>query len=63
MGAISLEVQVACVERELRMRERVYPRWIESGRMTRAQALAEIAAMTAVLETLRGLPKAQGSLI
>src|SRR6478672_7720338 len=34
----SLEDQVACVRRELAMRERVYPRWVSEGRMTAAKA-------------------------
>ena len=54
--------QIACVERELRMRARVYPAWIAGGRMTREKADQETRAMEAVLETLRGLapPPAQG---
>lgn len=35
----------ACAERELKMRERVYPRWVENGRMTQAKADQEIAIM------------------
>jgi hypothetical protein len=53
--AISYGEQLACVERELTMRRRVYPRWIEAGKMTKAKADAEIRAMEAVAETLRGL--------
>lgn len=49
---ISLAEQVDCVRRELRMRERAYPRWIAAGKMTQAKADAEIAAMTAVLATV-----------
>lgn len=52
---IPLLEQIACVERELVMRRRAYPRWIEGGKMTQAKADAEIRAMTAVLETLREL--------
>lgn len=51
--AISLEEQVKCVEREIAMRKRVYPRWIEQERMTFSKAQAEIAAMEAVLATVR----------
>lgn len=39
----------ACIERELRMRRRVYPRWVSTGRLTQAQADREIAVMAAVL--------------
>jgi hypothetical protein len=50
-----LAEQIACVERELAMRRRAYPRWTEAGKMTQAKADAEIRAMAAVLETLRDL--------
>lgn len=49
---IAPDEQVACVERELRMRRRVYPRWVEAGRMTQAKADAEIRTMEAVLATV-----------
>jgi hypothetical protein len=35
------------------MRRRVYPSWAAKGRMSQATADHEIAAMEAVLETLR----------
>lgn len=53
--AIGLPEQVRAVEREIAMRRRVYPRWVESKRMTQAKAAAEIAAMEAVLATIKGL--------
>lgn len=49
---ISLADQVACVRREIAMRKRVYPRWVEQSRMRQAQADAEILAMEAVLATV-----------
>lgn len=49
---VSIDRQIACVEREVAMRRRVYVRFIESGKMTKAQAEEEIAAMTAVLATV-----------
>lgn len=52
---VPIDEQVACVEREIKMRERAYPRWVEGGRMTQAKADAEVRAMKAVAETLRGL--------
>jgi vacuolar-type H+-ATPase subunit C/Vma6 len=52
---VSFTEQLACVEREIAMRKRVYPRWIEAGKMTKAKADAEIRTMEAVAETLRGL--------
>lgn len=49
---VSLADQIACVKREIAMRERAYPRWVESERMTQAQADRELLSMRAVLETL-----------
>ena len=51
--AIPLRDQIACVIREIGMRRRVYPRWIESGRMHQEESDREIARMEAVLATLR----------
>ena len=56
MSTIPIASQIACVERELKMRRRVYPRWVDAGKMTAAAAATETATMEAVLETLRGLP-------
>jgi len=49
----SLDDQVACVEREIGYRERVYPRRVTAGQMTPALADRELRRMRAVLETLR----------
>lgn len=38
----------AAAEREVKMRKRVYPRWVEQGRMTQAKADEEIALMEAI---------------
>jgi hypothetical protein len=54
--SVPLHVQIAAAEREVKQRERVYPRWVSDGRMTQAKADHEIAAMKAIVETLRGLP-------
>lgn len=51
--AVPLSSQIACVEREIAMRERVYPRWVVERRMTQAKADAEIEAMRAVLATVK----------
>jgi hypothetical protein len=47
--------QLACVERELKWRQRVYPRRVADGRMTQAKAIEEVRTMEAVADTLRGL--------
>ena len=54
-AVVPVSDQVACVAREIKMRERVYPRWVAAEKMTQAKADAELAAMRAVLETLRTL--------
>lgn len=43
---------VACVDREIMMRERNYPRWVIAGKMPDVQATKEIARMKAVREAL-----------
>lgn len=52
-GLIDLPKQIACVEREIGFRERVYRRWVEAGKMKQEKADYEIAAMKAVIETLK----------
>lgn len=51
----TLADQIACVEREIAMRYRVYPMWIEQRRMGQDKADREIRAMEAVLATLQGV--------
>lgn len=47
--------QLAAAQREVKMRERVYPRWVQQGKMTQAKADAELAAMRAICATLEPL--------
>lgn len=49
---INIKDQIKCVEREIEMRKKVYPRSVLNGRMTPGQKDREIATMTAVLNTL-----------
>ena len=51
----NLTDQIACVKREIAMREKVYPRWIESRKMTQEKADREIKTMKDVLITLETL--------
>lgn len=55
--SVSIEDQIKCVEREIKMRARVYPRFIASGKMTPQGAEKEIENMKAVLETLKKFEK------
>lgn len=45
--------KLACAERELKMRQRVYPRWIEAGKLSLGKATHEIAAMEAIVADYR----------
>ena len=49
---ISIDQMIACVEREIGMRQRVYPRWVEQKKMLQATADQELARMRAVLQYL-----------
>lgn len=49
---MTLDQQIACVKREIALRERVYPGWVSKGSMKQEKADHEIAAMKAVLQTL-----------
>lgn len=48
-----IQEQIRCVSREIGMRESVYPKWVESKRMSAAKAQLEIEGMEAVLATLK----------
>lgn len=54
-GKFSLPDQIACIQREIRYRERCYPRWLQTGTLTKEVADYEIACMRQVLRTLRAL--------
>lgn len=41
-----------CARREAAMRQRVYPRWVASGKMTQQQAEHETACMDAIAKML-----------
>lgn len=49
---LGIAAQIAAVQRELEMRQRVYPGLIARGKMTRSTAEYEFSAMRAVLRTL-----------
>lgn len=52
---ITLGMQIAAVEREIVMRQQVYPKLVGQGKMKQATADLQIVAMEAVLKTLREL--------
>jgi hypothetical protein len=52
---IPIERQIACVRREVSMRKRVYPRWVQNAKMTQDEADRQIETMEAVQATLEKL--------
>jgi hypothetical protein len=54
-GPFNLQEQIACVDRELRFRERCYPRWVKEGNMSQQTAQRELECMNQVRRTLRAL--------
>lgn len=56
---ITLDEMIACAEREVRMRKRVYPRWVEHGRMTPQAANRETRTMEAILAELEKLKQGE----
>lgn len=58
MTTIPLPRQLAAVRDEISKRRRLYPRWVAAGRMTAEESADRIAAMEAVLATLKGLQDA-----
>jgi hypothetical protein len=50
---------LACVNREIKMRERVYPERVASGRMLKGKAQYELRVMRAVLDVIAALPDEQ----
>ena len=53
----TLEDQIACLRREWYLRNNVYPKWVESGKMTKQVAERELETLAAAISTLKGLEK------
>ena len=56
---------IAEVERELRLRRRVYPQWVAAGKLSQQKADRQIAVMEAIAERLKDpllvpIPELQG---
>ena len=49
--------QISCIRREIRLRERLYPRFVKDGRLSEGKALSELMAIRAVLASLRSLQR------
>ena len=48
----TIQDQIACLDREVRMRRSVYPRFVANGKMSQAKADREIATMECAISTL-----------
>jgi hypothetical protein len=59
MSVFGLSDQIKCVQREIRLREFVYPKWVSMKKVSQAKADLEIALMKSVLETLQKLERVQ----
>lgn len=56
---IGLDDQINEIIREIELRERTYPKWIEAGRLRQEHADRRLAVMKAALQTLRDLKEAR----
>lgn len=59
MSVVSLKDQIACARRELAIRDKVYPRRVQTGDMTEAAMKKELAAMSAIIDTLERLERGE----
>ena len=59
MSAYTLDEQYLEVQREIAIRKRVYPGWVENGRLTDEKATRQLGCMEAVLETVRKARQAE----
>ena len=53
MFSITVQEQITEIERELGLRRRVYPKWVDAGKMKQATAEYRIEVLEGVLDTLR----------
>jgi len=53
VSQISVEEQIQCAELELEKRRKFYPKWVKEGRKNPVIADREIAAMEAIIATLK----------
>lgn len=56
MPPYPLDDQIAEAERELATRVRIFPRWVEEGRITAETAVRRIDLQRNIVETLRRTP-------
>lgn len=59
---VSIETQIAAIEREIVARKRIYQRWVKQERITQARADQAIDEMRAVAKSLRELARIKEAL-
>ena len=52
---ITAHDKLRCAERELALRRRVYPRWVNDGKITHREARQELDLMQAIADDYRKL--------
>jgi hypothetical protein len=57
VGQITIDEQIAEVKREIAMRNKVYPKWVEAGSMQKSKADFQILVMEAVLISLQEIAR------
>lgn len=60
---MTLDEQIKCVKREIEYRKRLYPVWVQNGKMDQIQANYQIEGMECVLNSLQVLRKFELDLI
>lgn len=60
---MTLEEQIKIVKREIEYRKRLYPVWVQNGKMTQIEANYQIECMECVLNSLVVLHKFQIDII
>jgi hypothetical protein len=59
MTAIPYSEQLREIRREIAVRERVFPRWVENGKISQKDADRKLAIMRAVADTLAPLARGE----
>lgn len=57
--SVPIADQIKELEREMGMRRRMYPQWVERGTLTKEKATKQLDAMGAALKTLQKLQQEQ----
>lgn len=52
---VTITEQIKCVRREIDYRKRLYPRWVQEGKITQQEANYQIEAMEYVVNTLQAV--------